>query len=59
VRGIYSNPASTRVLFQPWRRLGLDHVSYIDDSRTSLTLSNLDELERLGRLSDEEWNALF
>jgi hypothetical protein len=59
VRGIYSNPATTRVLFQPWRRLGLDHVSYIDDSRTSLTLSNLDELERLGRLSDEEWNALF
>jgi hypothetical protein len=59
VRGIYSNPATTRVLFQPWRRLGLDHVSYIDDDRTPLTLSSLDELERLGRLSDEEWNALF
>jgi hypothetical protein len=59
VRGIYSNPSTTRVLFQPWRRLGLDHVSYIDDSRTPLVLSSLDELERLGRLSDEEWNALF
>jgi hypothetical protein len=59
VRGIYSNPATTRVLFQPWRRLGLDHVSYIDDGRTLLALSSLDELERLGRLSDEEWNALF
>jgi hypothetical protein len=59
VRGIYSNPATTRVLFQPWRRLGLDHVSYIDDVRTALMLSSLDELERLGRLSDDEWNALF
>jgi hypothetical protein len=59
VRGIYSNPATTRVLFQPWRRLGLDHVSYIDDARTPLALVSLDEVERLGRLSDEEWNVLF
>lgn len=59
VRGIYSNPATTRVLFQPWRRLGLDHVSYIDDGRTALVLTSLDEFERLGRLNDEEWNALL
>jgi hypothetical protein len=59
VRGIYSNPFTTRVLFQPWRRLGFDHVSYVDDTRTSLTLASLDEVERLGRLTDDEWNALF
>jgi hypothetical protein len=59
VRGIYSNPSSRRVLFQPWRRLGFDHVSYIDDERTPLALANLDGVERLGRLADDEWNALF
>jgi hypothetical protein len=59
VRGIYSNPSSRRVLFSPWRRLGFDHVSYIDDQRTSLALANLDGVERLGRLSDDEWNGLF
>jgi hypothetical protein len=58
VRGIYSNPATTRVLFQPWRRLGLDHVSYIDGDRVAVALGNLDELERLGRLADDEWNGL-
>jgi hypothetical protein len=59
VRGIYSNPSSRRVLFQPWRRLGFDHVSYVDDQRTDLEMANLDGVERLGRLSDDEWNALF
>jgi hypothetical protein len=58
VRGIYSNVSTTRTLFQPWRRLGFDHISYIDDARTALALSSLDELERLGRLSDEEWNSV-
>ncbi len=58
VRGIYSNPASTRILFQPWRRLGFDHVSYIEDRRTPLSLNGLDDVERLGRLNDDEWNAL-
>lgn len=58
VRGIYSNTSTTRSLFQPWRRLGFDHISYIDDARTALSLSSLDELERLGRLSDDEWNAV-
>lgn len=58
VRGIYSNPFTTRVLFQPWRRLGFDHVSYIDDARTPIALTSPDEIERLGRLTDEEWNSL-
>jgi hypothetical protein len=59
VRAIYSNPSTTRVVFQPWRRLGFDHVSYIDDHRTPLDLSSLDEVERRGRVTDEEWNVLF
>lgn len=58
VRGIYSNPSTIRVLFQPWRRLGFDHVSYIDDARTPIALTSLDEIERLGRVTDEEWNSL-
>lgn len=59
VRGIYSNPSTRRVLFQPWRRLGFDHVSYIEDRRTALAPENLEGVERLGRLSDDEWNSLF
>lgn len=59
VRGLYSNPAFTRMLFHAWRRLGLDHVSYIDDARTSVTVENVDRVEVLGRLTNEEWNALF
>lgn len=59
VRAIYSNPSTTRVVFQPWRRLGFDHVSYIDDHRTALSVANFDELERRGRVTDDEWNVLF
>ncbi len=58
VRGIYSNPSTTRILFQPWRRLGFDHVSYIDDRRTALLLGGLDDAQRLGRLTHDEWNTL-
>jgi hypothetical protein len=59
VRGIYSNPSPTRILFQPWRRLGFDHLSYIDDGRVALFNVNLDGAERLGKLNDDEWNTLF
>ncbi len=58
VRGIYSNPAVTRVLFSPWRRLGLDHVSYLDVERVVVTNGALGESLRLGRLTDAEWNGL-
>ena len=58
IRGIYSNPATTRVLFQPWRRLGLDHVSYIDGDRIAVTVDGPDGVGRLGRLADDEWNGL-
>ena len=57
VRAIYSNPTATRTLFQPWRRLGLDHLSYVDSIRLTLPVgSNLGE--RIGKLTDDEWNVL-
>lgn len=57
VRPIYSNRASTRNVFQAWRRLGLDHVSYVDDTRIAVNVESTATLERIGRLSDAEWNA--
>ncbi|HEY5437670.1 MAG TPA: hypothetical protein VIJ99_02085 [Acidimicrobiales bacterium] len=59
VRPIYSNPSPTRVTFGAWRRLGLDHVCYVDDARVVVPVTSVDSLERLGRLSDPEWNALL
>jgi hypothetical protein len=56
VRPIYSSNAPTRSVLQAWRRLGLDHVSYLDDARVAVTGSAA-SLERVGRLSDQEWNA--
>ena len=58
VRAIYSSPTVSRRLFQAWRRLGLDHVSYIDDARVVLPGAT-DTVSRLGRLNDQEWNALL
>lgn len=58
VRGIYSNTGATRVLFSPWRRLNLDHPSYVDDTRVALRGVELNDLVRLGRLTDLEWNQL-
>jgi hypothetical protein len=58
ILGIYSNQSSSRGLFQPWRRLGLAHVSYISADRVALSASP-ESVEKIGRLSDEEWNSLF
>jgi hypothetical protein len=57
VLGIYSNPSPSRQLFQPWRRLGLK-ISYLSDARITLGVNPLG-VEKIGKLSDEEWNALF
>jgi len=57
VRPIYSSGAPTRNILQSWRRLGLDHVSYVDDARIALSVAPTETLERLGRLTDQEWNA--
>ncbi len=59
VRAIYSNPSPTRSLFGPWRRVGLDHVSYIDDTRVVVASEKPDALHRLATLSVPEWNTLF
>ena len=56
VRPIYSNDAPTRSVLQAWRRLGLDHPSYVDDARV-VVAGPTASLERVGRLSDQEWNA--
>ncbi|HVB52040.1 MAG TPA: hypothetical protein VND89_09935 [Acidimicrobiales bacterium] len=57
VRPLYSNSAPTRTVFKPWRRLGLDHVSYIEDSRVVISGVRFDELQQLGQLTTPEWNA--
>ena len=54
---IYSSDASTRKVFQAWRRLGLDHVCYVDDARVTVNVAPTESLERVGRLNDQEWNA--
>lgn len=57
IRPIYSASAPTRSVLQAWRRLGLDHVCYLDDARIALNVSPTAPFERVGRLSDQEWNA--
>jgi len=58
----YSSVLSTpkrrhEMIFAPWRRVGLDHVSYIDDARLALTQGS--EPLRRSALTTAEWNALF
>lgn len=57
VRPIYSSAAPTRNVFGAWRRLGLDHVCYVDHARVAVVVRSTGSLERVGRLSDQEWNA--
>jgi hypothetical protein len=57
VRAIYSNPSPTRSIFAPWRRVGLDHVSYIDDVRVSIPLDDV-PLRPMAQLTIPEWNSL-
>ena len=57
MRGIYSNQFANRHVFAPWRRLRLDHVSYISDERVAVAWSS--PLVTLGELTNEEWNGLF
>jgi hypothetical protein len=57
VRPIYSSGASTRNVLRAWRRLGLDHVCYVDDIRVVLNVAPSESLERVGRLTVTEWNA--
>jgi hypothetical protein len=59
VRAIYSNPSPTRSLFGPWRRVGLDHISYIDDVRVTVDSEQPEALHRLAVLTTAEWNTLF
>jgi hypothetical protein len=58
VRPIYSSQLATRTIFQPWRRIGLDHVSFIDGARVVVPYPARSTLLRLGRLTAREWNEL-
>lgn len=58
VRPIYSNQSPTRSVFLAWRRVGLDHVSFIDDARVTVPLAHADLHQSLGQLTTSEWNAL-
>jgi hypothetical protein len=58
VRPIYSNQSPSRSVFQPWRRVGLDHVSFIDDARIGVSLASTESQRSLAQLTIEEWNAL-
>ncbi len=59
VRPIYSAPSPTRSVFQPWRRVGLDHVCYVDDERVSVARTPGVASSSLGTLTTSEWNALL
>lgn len=59
VRPIYSASAPTRSVFQPWRRVGLDHVCYVDDERVAVVRTPGVAPVSLGALTDAEWNALL
>ena len=58
VRPVYSNPSPARTLFQPWRRVGLDHVSYVADERVIVSIADLEPLQQLAQLTTTEWNSL-
>jgi hypothetical protein len=58
VRPIYSNQAPTRRVFTAWRRIGLDHVSFVDDARVAVTLASVGLQRPLGQLTVTEWNAV-
>ncbi len=58
VRPLYSQDAVTRSVFSPWRRVGLDHVSYIDDARVIVVQAS-ESVRPLAQLTLAEWNSLF
>jgi hypothetical protein len=58
VRPIYSNQSPSRSVFVAWRRIGLDHVSFIDDVRLAVPVANADLHQPLGLLTTSEWNLL-
>jgi hypothetical protein len=58
VRAIYSNQSPSRSVFQAWRRIGLDHVSFIDDERVAVPIGQVELQRPLGQLTIPEWNAI-
>ena len=59
VRPIYSNQSPSRSVFTAWRRVGLDHVSFIDHARVAVPSASADLRQSLGQLTTSEWNSLL
>ncbi len=47
-----------RTIFKPWRRVGLDHVSYVADERVVVENAGNETLQQLAQLTTAEWNSL-
>lgn len=56
---IFSNEAAGRVPFTSWKQIGLDHASFLGSDRVSIALEASTVIRRIGRLNDQEWNALI
>lgn len=56
---IFSNDAPDRVPFLSWKQIGLDHASFLGLDRVSVELEPSTAIRRIGRLNDQEWNALL
>jgi hypothetical protein len=56
---IFSNEAPGRRLITSWKKLGLDHVSYLGSDRVSVALEASAALRRIARVGNDEWNALI
>lgn len=58
VRALYTKSRPGRIPFRPWRRIGLDHPSFVSDDRVLLDIAGREVVE-IDRLSAAEWNALW
>lgn len=58
VRALYTKSRPGRIPFGPWRRIGLDHPSFVSDDRVLLDTEGREVVE-IDRLSAAEWNALW
>ncbi|MGC8498286.1 MAG: hypothetical protein ACP5OV_02155 [Acidimicrobiales bacterium] len=58
VRALYTKSRPGRIPFPPWRRVGLDHPSFVSDHRILLDIEGREVVE-IDRLTAVEWNALW
>jgi hypothetical protein len=56
---IFTSDGPGRVSFASWKQTGLDHASFLSLDRVTVTLEPSTAIRRIGRLNDQEWNALI